>query len=279
LHNNPGLNGSLPSSWADLFHLQSLDLRHNAGITGTVSEEVFALTNPGKLSNFNIQGTLLNFQTPTKTRNCSDGLQLYLPYLYRNRSNNLNQVTNVTCSHVKMAATIPRSIGLYTGLTHLDLVETFTKGSLPTQIGLLTQLAELRLHHHFKFINKLPPELGNGLTGSLPSDLSRLSALRLLHLNGNVEITGTLPAQWSRMNALTALMLNDLSSLTGTLPSQWGSMSALKFLFASDNRGLLGSLPPRWRSMTNLESLFLSGAYMTGPLPSAWGEMSALVSL
>jgi hypothetical protein len=193
LNDNAGLTGTLPSQLGNWYDVRRLNLENNLGLVGTVPEAVYALTAPGKLNELVIAGTGLALEEPTTPRSCTDGLQLYLPHLYRSKANQIDQVTEVQCSSEAVQSFIPRSIGLYTGLTRLNLQSARVTGTLPTEIGLLSNLQYLTL------------EDNAGLTGTLPTQWNRMSGLTYLDLGGNSGLSGPLPVAWEGMNSLATL--------------------------------------------------------------------------
>jgi hypothetical protein len=196
--------------------MASLDLSDSAKIVGDVPEQVFALTNPGKLKDLKIARTGLTLKLPKTERNCTDGLQLYLPYLFRRAGNKTDAVKDVKCPmRQPVGSSIPRSIGLYTALTRLDLNWVELTGTLPKEVGSLTNLHTIHLQNNGR------------LTGTLPTQLGNLNKLQYLYFHHNVGMTGTLPSQLNRMSALILLELNDNKFLRGTLPSAWAGMSSL----------------------------------------------------
>jgi len=94
------------------------------------------------------------------------------------------------------------------------------RGSIPSELGLLTNLEDLYLYY-------------NSLTGSIPSELGLLTNLQSLYLDGN-SLTGSIPSELGLLNNLEGLGLYR-NSLTGTLPNE---VCALR----NDNVGNLGSL-------------------------------------
>ena len=71
------------------------------------------------------------------------------------------------------------------------------------------------------------------LSGTLPEELSALSALQSLSLPQN-NFTGTLPNAWTAMSWLTYLYISPAvpslsSGLAGTLPSGIGAMASLQY--------------------------------------------------
>ena len=80
-------------------------------------------------------------------------------------------------------------------VTHLLLGDNQLSGEIPTQLGDLANLAQLRLE-------------GNQLSGAIPAELGRLANLTLLYLSGN-QLTGCVPASLRDVadNDLVQLML------------------------------------------------------------------------
>ena len=96
--------------------------------------------------------------------------------------------------------------------------------SLPPEIGLLTELRELRLD--WNKLTSLPPEIG------------QLSQLKKLALNWNQ--IDQLPAEFSRLTALEILDLG--SNRLNHLPAELENLTALRELSLSRNQ--LSALPP-----------------------------------
>jgi Leucine-rich repeat (LRR) protein len=95
-----------------------------------------------------------------------------------------------------------------------ELLETFVvdtqmtsmSGSLPTELGLLTNLKVLRLSNSDKLVGPIPTELGklkklkelklqgNTLTGTIPLEITGLTFITLFDLSFNKNLTGPIPA-------------------------------------------------------------------------------------
>ncbi|KAK3275061.1 hypothetical protein CYMTET_16794 [Cymbomonas tetramitiformis] len=87
--------------------------------------------------------------------------------------------------------------------------------------------------------------IGLNITGPLPSDLSRLTALTTLALSSN-SITGTLPSEIGLLTALNYPWL-DSNSLTGTIPTEEDlamppCTGTVRTWYLNDNR-ISGSIP------------------------------------
>ena len=91
----------------------------------------------------------------------------------------------------------------------------------------------------------------NGLRGTIPSALGRLSKLESLVLSNN-QLSGSIPASLGSLAALEHLDVSH-NGLTGGLPDQLGELSMLGYL-AVDNNRLTGPLPS---SLTDLEDLLV----------------------
>ena len=107
-----------------------------------------------------------------------------------------------------------------------------------------------------------------GLTGAVPAEIGRLSALRQLSLGVN-QLT-SVPAEIGQLTALEKLNLggNQLTSL----PAATGQLTSLKRLWLGRNQ--LTSVPAEIGQLTSLEVLWLNDNKLT-TLPAAIGELRA----
>ena len=109
-------------------------------------------------------------------------------------------------------------IGIATGsmrVTHLGLAHRNLDGSLPPELGDLSEFVSITLD-------------GNDLSGEIPGELGVLEKLESLSLNSN-EITGTIPTELGSLTKVTKLFLAH-NQLSGSIPASLGSMAALKEL-------------------------------------------------
>jgi Leucine-rich repeat (LRR) protein len=119
----------------------------------------------------------------------------------------------------------------------------------------LTLLSNVDLGHH-------------GISGSLPTEIGLLSNLSQLSL-GNNALTGTLPSELGTISTLQSLNLQN-NALTGTIPTELGTMSSLEFLVLSDNM-LRGPIPSELGQILTLQQLRLKNNALTGTLPTELG--------
>ena len=128
-------------------------------------------------------------------------------------ANNWN-ITNTPCSWTDIQCTGGNIIILNRNTKNLV-------GTLPTELGNLTQLRTLSLSN-------------NQLTGPIPSELKNLNKLRILSLSNN-QLTGAIPAELGNLTNLKILGLAN-NQLTGPIPLTLANLNNLTLLALSDNQ-------------------------------------------
>jgi leucine-rich repeat protein SHOC2 len=132
-------------------------------------------------------------------------------------------------------------------------------GAVPAEIGRLSALRQLDLTH-------------NQLT-SLPAEIGQLTSLEGLYLVGN-ELT-SLPVEIGQLTSLTRLNLGD-NQLT-SLPAEIGQLTSLRdWLYLGNNE--LTSVPAEIGQLTALAMLDLGGNQLTS-LPAEIGQLASLEGL
>ena len=142
----------------------------------------------------------------------------------------------------------------------LDLSENGLTGSLPPEMGKLTNLRELWLY-------------GNLLGGSLPPELGRLANLRVMVIRQN-QFSGPVPDELGRLTSLQNLDVSE-NQLSGPIPSQIGNMGALEFVSLSGNQ-IRGPIPPELGNLSSLKTLKLENNLLTGAIPPQLGNLGSL---
>ncbi|CAM9497291.1 unnamed protein product [Ectocarpus sp. 4 AP-2014] len=155
---------------------------------------------------------------------------------------------------------IPPNIG---ALETLNLDHNEVDGNIPPELGDLRQLQKLWLND-------------NHLTGHIPQQLGRLSALKILHLSFN-ELDGPIPPELGNLAALQHLNLG-WNGLSGHIPPQLRDLGALQYLDLSNNK-LDGPIPPELGKLAALEKLELQRNQLSGSIPPELGKLSALKKL
>ena len=157
-------------------------------------------------------------------------------------------------------------------------------GSIPPQLGRLTQLRRLELTHN-ELTGAIPPELGqldslrrlglsyNELTGAIPPELGQLDSLRELGLYDN-RLTGPIPPELGQLTGIWVLELG-FNRLTGPIPPELGKLTQLLWLELTRNE-LTGAIPPELGQLTGLSDLLLGSNNLTGPIPPELGQLDSL---
>ena len=181
------------------------------------------------------------------------------------------RVQTLTLSQNNLAGSIPPEIGKLTELTRLHLEANLLEGALPPEIGQLESLQWLGLY-------------GNYLRGSIPLEIGELADLRVLDLAFN-SFTGSIPAKVTRLPHLwyVGLFSNEVS---GEIPPEIGDLASLRVLDLCYNR-LTGPIPPEIGRLEHLERLYLcgidtnpaAGNRLTGTIPPEIGDLANLRAL
>ena len=197
------------------------------------------------------------------------------------------RVVELDLSENELNGTIPSELGSLTNLERLKLSKNQLRGPIPPELGNLSNLKFLDLYEN-RLSGPIPPELGdlsnlealalfkNNLRGTIPSDLANLNNLGWLLLWGN-QLDGTIPSELGRLTNLLWLYLSD-NRLSGRIPSELGNLTELTSLALSGNR-LSGAIPPELGNLINLEGLSLWGNELSGAVPPELENLSGLTQL
>mmetsp|Transcript_32921 Transcript_32921/g.49703 ORF Transcript_32921/g.49703 Transcript_32921/m.49703 type:complete len:697 (+) Transcript_32921:122-2212(+) len=116
----------------------------------------------------------------------------------------------------------------------------------------------------------------NQLSGEIPSEISALSSLEVLNLDGNF-ITGSIPTELGRLAAATKISLKE-NQIKGSIPNEFGLLTKLKQIYLSRNQ-ITGVLPTSIGSCTSLQELELAFNSLSGNIPTEIGHLTKLESL
>ena len=86
----------------------------------------------------------------------------------------MEQITEIDLSQTNLRGTIPSEVGLLSSLTDLNLENNSITGTIPSEIGLLLSLRDIDLDN-------------NSVTGSIPSEIGLLSLLILIIIQLQVQ--------------------------------------------------------------------------------------------
>ena len=142
-------------------------------------------------------------------------------------------------------------------VNRLQLTGRGLSGTIPTQIGMLSNLMELDL-------------LSNSISGTIPTEIGKLAKFTSLDVFSN-SLSGTIPSEIGRFDRLHWLYLAH-NSFTGAIPSELGQCGHLHYLSLSSN-ALTGSIPSTLGRLTHLSSIALSSNSLSGSIPSALAKL------
>lgn len=119
--------------------------------------------------------------------------------------------------------------------------------------------------------------ISNNLNGTLPNDITTLTSLRSINLNGNPLLTGGIPANIDQLSQLTSLSIID-NNLSGAIPTTLGNVTTLQHLDLIGNQ-FTGEIPTTLSNLTALRSLQISEDGLTGTFPESLFQLTKLQNL
>ncbi|MFC1547284.1 immunoglobulin domain-containing protein, partial [Candidatus Neomarinimicrobiota bacterium] len=197
------------------------------------------------------------------------------------------RVTHLDLYQNNLTGTIPPEIGDLTNLRYLFLLDNQLGGEIPSEIGNLTSLTSLTCGLN-QLSGAIPPAIGNlsnlmginlsgnQLSGPIPNEIGALVNLTSLQLSGN-QLSGSLPTGIWGLTNLNYLAMGD-NQLGGSIPAEIGDLVNLTSLYLSGNQ-LSGSLPTEIFGLTQLGGLSLSNNGLSGQLPSEIGNLTQMGDL
>ena len=245
--------------------LRRLDLTNNH-LSGTVPAEWIDMSSSSNASGFLIHHSLEELKLGGNRRLSGDISDI----LWR-----LTSLQHVDLSYLPNLSLelSPSNARHLTDMRHFVASEGLKLlGSLPTELGLWSNLVALDLHATSRAGDSDPTTV---FRTSIPTELWELTSLQLLDLSG-LLLSGTFPS----VEGLTSLEKLNLGGnrLNGTIPSTIGSWTDLRELDLSSNP-VLGSgstIPTAFARLTSLRKLDLSNCDFSGNL---FSEIGSLVEL
>ena len=174
-----------------------------------------------------------------------------------------NRVTEINLPSNNLTGTLPTEIGNLTNLTSLKLTSNAITGSIPREISKASSLSILVL-------------AGNKLAGAIPAEMGQMGSLTDLELHSN-SLNGAIPPELGKLYNLTILYLHN-NQLTGKIPSELGDLFNLQKLYLNSN-SLSGAIPVELGKLTNLQMLILNNNNLSGSIPSSLGSLTKLTYL
>mmetsp|Transcript_87186 Transcript_87186/g.247531 ORF Transcript_87186/g.247531 Transcript_87186/m.247531 type:complete len:250 (-) Transcript_87186:1444-2193(-) len=125
----------------------------------------------------------------------------------------------------------------------------------------------------------------NELTGSLPSQLGQMTAMKTAYsyyvgfVNSNDFGGSQIPTQFGYMTAFTSMGYGLYSAgLGGTVPSELGCLSILNTDFRVNNNDHTGTVPTELGQLTGITANFFVSVnqYTSSPLPTEIGQLTSV---
>jgi Leucine-rich repeat (LRR) protein len=190
----------------------------------------------------------------------------------------------------QMTGTVSANFGLLE-ISSLDFSGNHMHGTIPVEIFNVTHLHKLGLAHNaFSGPNNLDLLFNathyltfvdisyNEFWGSIPRNIDRAAdTLQTLKVNRNL-ITGSIPVEITTLSALQVLNVSENSLLVGSLPANIGDMSALILLYVFET-GVTGSIPHSVGQLTKLTDFFAYSNRLTGSLPQSVTQLNRVTTI
>ena len=265
------LTGTIPAALGNLSNLQTLDLRNNQ-LSGTI---------PAALGNLSNTLQTLNLAGNTITGCLPDGLE---------RMSDLTRTLELCTPPTATPTPTPTPLCVGSSAvpdpedpnqiadcrTLLRAKPTLdSAGSLNWDLNVTMNTWDGITVASSRVIT-VAIDSANTLTGTIPAQLSNLSALRELRLSGQT-LTGTIPTELGNLTNLRTLNLSS-NQLTDSIPARLGNIVTLETLNLSSNQ-LTGSIPESLGNIVTLETLNLSSNQLTGKIPGPLANLSNLMTL
>ncbi|XP_048326784.2 MDIS1-interacting receptor like kinase 2 [Ziziphus jujuba] len=170
-----------------------------------------------------------------------------------------------------VTGTIPINIGLMSNLQFLDLSTNSLHGSLPLSLANLTKVYELDISRN-QIKGILDPRL---FPQSSQSKTGLLSIKNLLFQDN--QLGGRIPEEIGNLKSLRLLAL-DGNYFNGPIPSSLCNLSDLSILRLPNNV-LSGEIPAELGTLTKLSDLRLFTNHLSGVVPKELGNLSSLTVL
>jgi Leucine-rich repeat (LRR) protein len=299
---NNYLEGPIPRSIGSLRNLTILSL-HGNGLTGNIPLELFNCRN---IATLDLSSNNLSGHIPRAISNLTMLNSLILSYNqlsgaipaeicvgFENEVHPDSEFVQhkglLDLSYNRLTGQIPTAIKKCSMLMVLNLQGNLLNGTIPSELGQLTNLTTINLSFNGLVGPMLPWSAplvqlqglmlsNNHLDGTIPAEIGQiLPKISMIDLSGNV-LSGNLPQSLLCNKYLNRLDVSN-NNLSGEIiffcPMDTESSSSLVFFNSSSNH-FSGTLDESISNCTHLSSLDIHNNSLTGSLPPALSDLSLL---
>lgn len=267
LVNHPGLKGTPPIELGSLTMLEELNLSFNDlssfnfSTLGNLSQ-----LRTLSLSDNNMEGTVTN--DLTKLTNLEQLVLSTNPHLQGEVFSMLSTFTKakqIVISVTSFGGTLPSRLGKLTDLQEFYGSNSKFVGSIPPSIGQCSMLETFFMRGSATF----------GFSGSIPSEIGLLSNLKFLDVSENLNLNSTLPTQIGLMTNLQDIAAYGNDLLHGTIPTEFGALSRLTKLRLYATK-LSGTVPVELAQMSSLVEMDITQTRLQGTIPDEICDIETL---
>lgn len=281
-----GPHGTLPTQFGNLHQVTSLRLAALPLITGSILEEFgsmsalidFAFVNIPKITGYfpsslwhltNLQTLQLQPHAPIMgaipTSWDSNLVSLSITDCYQTWESipteifSLPSLTSLEIANMNlMSGSIGSEIGLATSLISIKIANTSISGSIPTELGLLTNLQK------FSFTNN------HRINGSIPTEIGNLVNMALFFVQNSTLMGGSIPTEIGNWLNPLEFKIGGSTGFTGTIPTDIVNWSHPLYVFEIAGTSISGTIPLTdfWFSSSMNSIIFDNSPLLEGYLPS-----------
>ncbi|KAE9612184.1 hypothetical protein Lal_00022295 [Lupinus albus] len=224
---NPGLIGTIPSSFGVLKNLESLVLLENS-LTGEIPPQI---------------GNLIKLKRLVLAENYFIGT---IPDIF----GGMSELLIFDLSRNLLSGTLPITLGSLTSALKIDISHNILQGNVLNEFANLKNLTLMDLRD-------------NNFSGGLALSFQEMHSLEEMVLSNNPLLGGDIRTlKWENLQNLVILELSNIG-LVGEIPESISELKRLRFLGLNDNN-LTGNLSPKLETLPCLNALYLSGNNLTG---------------
>ena len=265
------LSGDIPDCWSDFQILVVLDFSAN-NLSGVIPASI---GNATSLQSLHLSNNSLQGELPSSLSNCTsmvifDGGENRLSgNIPRWIGQSMSGLEILRLRSNKFYGTIPSEICHLLELRVLDLADNNLPGTIPVCFGDLRgmtsgyeTMSDIGL---YKWSTTYGENMVQFMKGKQLDYTKTLKYLINMDLSHN-KLIGTIPGELTSLTALRGLNLSD-NHLTGNIPAMIGNIRSLESLDFSRNQ-LYGTIPQTMSALTSLSHLNMSYNDLSGQIPS-----------